>query len=118
MIFYIVQLFFLPVIAYFVYWFFQVQCSTEQANFRNTKRMNWIAAICMNSCSLILIFFFRIPVSYISAIETAVPEHAYTQETLTSFYLKSTDTLISKRKIKIVAEKTEIETPFCAADLG
>jgi 4-hydroxybenzoate polyprenyltransferase len=56
MIFYLVQLFFLPIIAYFLYWFFAVSKNTEAANFSNTMRMNWIAAMCMNSCFIVLIF--------------------------------------------------------------
>ena len=52
--FYIIQLFFLPIIIYFAYWFFKVIGDHENANFKNTMRMNWIAAICMNSCFIVL----------------------------------------------------------------
>lgn len=55
MIFFILQLFFLPIILYFFYWFYLVSRSTENANFKNTMRMNWIAALCMNSCFFVLI---------------------------------------------------------------
>lgn len=55
MIFYILQSFFLPIIVYFVYWYLQVNKSTTNANFKNTMRMNKIAAVCMNSCFLVLI---------------------------------------------------------------
>jgi predicted naringenin-chalcone synthase/4-hydroxybenzoate polyprenyltransferase len=112
MIFYILQVFFLPVIAYFAFWFYLVLKDKDAANFRNTMRMNWIAAICMNSCFLVLIFINRIPLSYISAIETAVPDNQYSQEALTAFYIKSTDDLSSKRKISIVARKTGIEQRY------
>lgn len=54
-IFFVLQLFFLPIILYFFYWFFLVYRDTTNANFRNTMRMNWIAALCMNSCFFILI---------------------------------------------------------------
>lgn len=112
MVFYIIQVFFLPIVIYFGYWFYLVWKDRSEANFRNTMRMNWIAAICMNSCFIVLIVINRIPLSYISAIETAVPEHCYSQETLASFYLKSTDDLTNKRKIKIVAGKTGIDNRY------
>jgi len=111
-IFYIIQIFFAPIIAYFGYWFYQVWKSTDQANFRNTMRMNWIAALCMNSCFILLIYINHFPLSYITAIETAVPDHCFSQEVLTSFYVKSTDDLTNKRKIKIVSGKTGIEKRY------
>ncbi len=54
--FYVLQAFFLPVIAFFVYWFLQVIKSTSAANFKNTMRMNAIAAVCMNACFLVFYF--------------------------------------------------------------
>jgi predicted naringenin-chalcone synthase/4-hydroxybenzoate polyprenyltransferase len=112
MIFYIIQVFFVPIVVYFGYWFYLVRKDTSQANFRNTMRMNWIAAICMNSCFIVLIIINRNPLSYLAAIETAVPDYAYSQESLTAFYLKSTDDLTHKRKIRIVAGKTGIDTRY------
>ncbi|NIJ55087.1 UbiA family prenyltransferase [Dyadobacter arcticus] len=112
MIFYIIQVFFIPIVLYFGYWFYQVWKDRKQANFSNTMRMNWIASICMNGCFLVLIIINRIPLSYISAIETAVPDHCYTQEALSEFYIRSTDDLINKRKIRIVAGKTGIEKRY------
>jgi predicted naringenin-chalcone synthase/4-hydroxybenzoate polyprenyltransferase len=112
MIFYIIQVFFIPIVVYFGYWFYLVRKDVKEANFRNTMRMNWIAAICMNSCFIVLIIINRNPLSYIAAIETAVPEYCYSQEALTAFYLKSTDDLTNKRKIKIVAGKTGIENRY------
>ncbi|WP_026630205.1 UbiA family prenyltransferase [Dyadobacter alkalitolerans] len=112
MVFYIIQVFFLPIVLYFGYWFYLVLKDRSEANFRNTMRMNWIAAICMNSCFIILIVINRIPLSYISAIETAVPEHCYSQETLTSFYMNSTEDITNKRKIKVVAGKTGIANRY------
>ena len=50
----ILQLFFLPIIAYFTYWFFKILKNTTEANFKHTMRMNAIAAICMNCCFMIL----------------------------------------------------------------
>ncbi|MHA4739308.1 UbiA family prenyltransferase [Dyadobacter sp. MSC1_007] len=112
MVFYIVQVFFIPIVIWFGVWFWMVWKDRRQANFRNTMRMNWIAAICMNSCFLVLIIINRIPLSYLSSIETAVPEYGYAQETLTDFYLRSTDDLTTRRKIRIVAGKTGIEKRY------
>jgi len=53
--FYYLQLFFLPVIIFFSYWFFKVINDQAEANFKNTMRMNSIAAISMNSCFLFLL---------------------------------------------------------------
>jgi 4-hydroxybenzoate polyprenyltransferase len=55
-VFCIIQMFFLPIVLYFGYWFFQVRKSIANANFKNTMRMNFIAAVCMNSCFTVLIF--------------------------------------------------------------
>ncbi|TLV03594.1 UbiA family prenyltransferase [Dyadobacter luticola] len=112
MIFYIVQVFFIPIVAYFGYWLFLVWKDRTQANFRNTMRMNWVAAICMNGCFLVLIIIDRNPLSYLSAIETAVPDYCYSQEALSDFYIRSTDDITNKRKIKIVAGKTGIEKRY------
>jgi 1,4-dihydroxy-2-naphthoate octaprenyltransferase len=57
--FYIIQLFFFPIVAYFAYWFYQVHKDKANANFKNTMRMNSIAAICMNSCFITLYFINR-----------------------------------------------------------
>jgi 1,4-dihydroxy-2-naphthoate octaprenyltransferase len=47
-IFIVIQLFFLPVLVYFFYWFYWVWKDSAQANFKQTMRMNWIAAIFTN----------------------------------------------------------------------
>jgi 1,4-dihydroxy-2-naphthoate octaprenyltransferase len=54
--FYIIQLFFLPIVSFFVYWLVLVWKDTQNANFRNTMLMNVIAAICMNICFAFLLF--------------------------------------------------------------
>jgi hypothetical protein len=54
--FYIIQLFFFPIVAYFVYWFYLVYENNSKADFKNTMRMNSIAAICMNICFITLYF--------------------------------------------------------------
>jgi 4-hydroxybenzoate polyprenyltransferase len=52
--FYILELFFIPIAVFFVYWLALVLEKEENANFKNTMWMNLIAAICMNTCFLIL----------------------------------------------------------------
>jgi 4-hydroxybenzoate polyprenyltransferase len=54
--FYIIQLFFVPIISYFLYWFLLVKKDSAHANFKNTMCMNAIGAVCMNMCFLILFF--------------------------------------------------------------
>ena len=46
--FWLFLLFMLPVVGYFTVWLVSVQRDAKQASFRNTMRMNQIAAICMN----------------------------------------------------------------------
>ena len=50
--------------------------------------------------------------SYITAIETSVPEYCHTQEAITSFYENSTSDLAIKRKIRVIASKAEIDTRY------
>lgn len=52
--FFIIQLFFIPIVSYFAYWFYAVLKDNNNANFKNTMRMNWIAACCMNCCFIVL----------------------------------------------------------------
>lgn len=52
--FYILQLFFIPILVFFSYWFMKVSKDNSEANFKNTMRMNAIAAICMNGCFITL----------------------------------------------------------------
>jgi 1,4-dihydroxy-2-naphthoate octaprenyltransferase len=53
--FFIIQLFFIPIVSFFGYWFMLVLKDTHNANFKNTMWMNGIAAICMNVCFLVLL---------------------------------------------------------------
>jgi hypothetical protein len=55
-LFYILQLFFLPIVFYFFYWAIKVFKNNAEANFKNTMRMNLIAALSMNSCFLFFIY--------------------------------------------------------------
>ena len=52
--FYIIQIFFLPIVLYYFYWFIKVIKNTKEANFKHTMRMNMIASICMSSCFIVL----------------------------------------------------------------
>ena len=52
--FYILQLFFVPILIFFSFWFLQVIKNSSEANFKNTMRMNAIAAVCMNICFTVL----------------------------------------------------------------
>ena len=54
--FYILQLFFLPIIVYFTWWLLKVLKNVNEANFKNTMRMNLIAAMGMNTCFTLLIY--------------------------------------------------------------
>jgi predicted naringenin-chalcone synthase/4-hydroxybenzoate polyprenyltransferase len=108
MIFYVIQIFFLPIVVYFGRWFYLVSRSPVHANFENTMRMNWIAGVCMNGCFIVLILIRYFPLSYLTAIETAVPDHCYSQQTLTAFYMNSTDDETARRKIKVIAGRTGI----------
>jgi 1,4-dihydroxy-2-naphthoate octaprenyltransferase len=52
-----VGIFFVPVLVYFIRWFLQVRKNNLEANFKNTMKMNWLAAICTNISFLILIIW-------------------------------------------------------------
>ena len=49
---------------------------------------------------------------FIKAIETAVPDFGYSQEELRDFYLASTSDAKHKRKIKLVAQKSGIQSRY------
>ena len=46
---------FIPVIVYFIKWFGRVRKNKHEANFRNTMKMNWLAATCTNISFLLLL---------------------------------------------------------------
>ncbi len=52
-----ISIFFVPVIVYFISWFLQVKENNTAANFKNTMRMNWLAAICTNMAFIILLIW-------------------------------------------------------------
>ena len=45
----------LPVILFFLIWFYQVNKDPSKADFKHTMQMNIISAVCMNLCFIILI---------------------------------------------------------------
>jgi 1,4-dihydroxy-2-naphthoate octaprenyltransferase len=52
--FYLIQLFFLPIVVYFAEWFYMVYKDVTKADFKHTMRMNTVAALCMNACFITL----------------------------------------------------------------
>ena len=53
----LIGIFFIPVIVYFIRWFVLVYRDPQQANFKNTMKMNWLAATCTNISFLILLIW-------------------------------------------------------------
>jgi len=53
----VIGIFFIPVIVYFIRWFVLVYRNSEEANFKNTMKMNWLAATCTNISFLILLIW-------------------------------------------------------------
>lgn len=53
----LVGIFFVPILVYFIKWFLQVRKNKENANFKNTMIMNWLAAICTNTAFIILLIW-------------------------------------------------------------
>ncbi len=56
--FFIVQIFFAPVLVYFFYWFYKVYHDTSEANFKNTMRMNLLAS-CFTNAAFIFLFIIE-----------------------------------------------------------
>jgi 1,4-dihydroxy-2-naphthoate octaprenyltransferase len=54
---YVVSIFFVPVIVYFIRWFSQVHKDVRTASFKNTMKMNWLAAACTNTAFVILLIW-------------------------------------------------------------
>ena len=51
------SIFFIPVIVYFISWFLRVRKDPRAASFKNTMRMNWLAATCTNLSFFILLIW-------------------------------------------------------------
>ena len=56
--FFSMQLFFIPVLVYFAWWFLKVYRDSSMANFTNTMRMNLLASLCSNA-GFIFLFLIR-----------------------------------------------------------
>jgi 1,4-dihydroxy-2-naphthoate octaprenyltransferase len=52
------QIFIIPMIVYFVYWYFKVNKNPSSANYRSTMMLNTISAICLNSFFFIILVLF------------------------------------------------------------
>ena len=52
--FFIIQIFFIPVLVYFLWWFKQVALKHTAANFVNTMRMTVLASVCTNAAFITL----------------------------------------------------------------
>ena len=53
--FFIIQIFFLPILVYFLWWFSKVYRDKAQANFKNTMRMNLLASFWSNCAFITLL---------------------------------------------------------------
>jgi len=53
----VVSIFFVPIFVYFIKWFLEVRKNNKTASFKNTMRMNWLAATCTNSAFIILLIW-------------------------------------------------------------
>ena len=53
--FFIIQIFFIPILVYFLWWFKKVNANTEAANFKNTMRMNLLASFWSNCAFITLL---------------------------------------------------------------
>lgn len=51
----IIQVFFLPILVYFLWWFKKVYVNSDAANFKNTMRMNMLASFCSNAAFITLL---------------------------------------------------------------
>ena len=55
----VLLIFFIPVIAYFGYWFSRVLKDESQANFKHTMQMNWLASVCTSLAFITIIVINR-----------------------------------------------------------
>ena len=58
--FFIMQIFFIPVLVYFFWWFYKVIHNQQAANFVNTMRMNILASVCTNAAFITLFLINRL----------------------------------------------------------
>ena len=55
----LVQLFFIPVIVFFVRWYLQVRRNSQAADFHHTMQINWLAATCTNAAFITLLILHQ-----------------------------------------------------------
>ncbi len=53
--FFVLQVYFIPVIVYFMWWLIKVWKNDSYADFKHTMRMNWLAGTCTNLAFITLI---------------------------------------------------------------
>jgi 1,4-dihydroxy-2-naphthoate polyprenyltransferase len=53
----VLQIFFVPVLVYFIWWFARVVKNEALADFKHTMQMNWIASTCTSLAFITLILF-------------------------------------------------------------
>lgn len=51
------QVFLLPILVYFLWWFLKVKSDDSQANFRRTMNLNLISSLCLNALFILFRFF-------------------------------------------------------------
>ncbi len=56
----VLQIFFIPVIVFFIKWFLQVYRNAAAADFKQTMRMNWIASTCTNLAFITLLILHQL----------------------------------------------------------
>lgn len=56
----IIQIFFIPILVYFLWWFKKVSVNSQAANFKNTMRMNVLASFCSNAAFITLLILEKI----------------------------------------------------------
>ncbi len=58
--FYLLQIFFIPVLVYFIRWFLKVLKNETLADYKHTMQMNWLASTCTSLAFITLIFLHNI----------------------------------------------------------
>ncbi len=56
----LLQIFFIPVLVYFIWWFLKVVKNETLADFRHTMRMNWLASTCTSLAFITIILINNI----------------------------------------------------------
>lgn len=59
-LFFLLQIFFLPVIVYFIVWSIMVWKDEKNANFKHTMQMNWLASFCSNAAFITILIVQQI----------------------------------------------------------